>query len=94
VRKLLLINRNSLKAIFSLFLGCYKHLFADNSYKKPGVRKLPSALNLAMMNAINSGIGNQKSAIEGITVPLIAGALIAINNGDFSTNTDWDICTD
>jgi DNA/RNA endonuclease G (NUC1) len=62
-----------------------------NTSLKPGVRKLPSALNLAMMNAINSGIGSQKSAIEGITAPLTAGALIAINNGDFSTNTGWDM---
>jgi hypothetical protein len=62
-----------------------------NTSLKPGVRKLPSALNLAMMNAINSGIGSQKSAIEGITAPLTAGALLAINNGDFSTNTGWDM---
>ncbi len=62
-----------------------------NTSLKPGVRKLPSALNLAMINATNAGIGNRESGIGGtISAPLTAGALLAINNGDFSTTADWN----
>jgi hypothetical protein len=62
-----------------------------NTSLKPGVRKLPSALNLAMINAINAGIGSRESGIGGtISAPLTAGALLAINNGDFSTTADWN----
>jgi Bacterial Ig domain len=62
-----------------------------NTSLKPGVRKLPSTLNLAMIDALNSGIGSQESRIGGtITAPLTAGALLAINNGDFSTTADWN----
>jgi hypothetical protein len=70
-----------------------------NTSLKPGVRKLPSALNLAMIDAINAGIGNapigaatlRASGIGGtISAPLTAGALLAINNGDFSTTADWN----
>jgi PKD repeat protein len=70
-----------------------------NTSLKPGVRKLPSALNLAMIDAINAGIGNapigaatlRESGIGGtISAPLTAGALLAINNGDFSTTADWN----
>jgi hypothetical protein len=34
-----------------------------NTSLKPGVRKLPSALNLAMINAINAGIGSRESGV-------------------------------
>ncbi len=62
-----------------------------NTSLKLGVRKLPSALNLAMIDAINAGIGNRESGIGGtISAPLTAGALLAINNGDFSTTADWN----
>jgi DNA/RNA endonuclease G (NUC1) len=62
-----------------------------NTSLKPGVRKLPSTLNLAMIDAINAGIGNRESGVAGIiTAPLTAGALLAINNGDFSTTADWN----
>jgi hypothetical protein len=62
-----------------------------NTSLKPGVRKLPSALNLAMIDAINAGVGSRESGIGGtISAPLTAGALLAINNGDFSTTADWN----
>ncbi len=62
-----------------------------NTSLKPGVRKLPSTLNLAMIDVINAGIGNRESGVAGIiTAPLTAGALVAINNGDFSTTADWN----
>jgi DNA/RNA endonuclease G (NUC1) len=53
-----------------------------NTSLKPGIRKLPSALNLAMIDAINAGIGNWESGVAGtISAPLTAGALIGITNG-------------
>jgi hypothetical protein len=56
-----------------------------NTSLKPGVRKLSSILNLAMIDAINAGIGSRESGIGGIiTAPLSAGALIGITNGDFA----------
>jgi DNA/RNA endonuclease G (NUC1) len=62
-----------------------------NTSLKPGVRKLPSALNPAMINAINSGIGSRESGVAGtISAPLTAGALIGITNGDFATPTTWN----
>jgi DNA/RNA endonuclease G (NUC1)/PKD repeat protein len=62
-----------------------------NTSLKPGVRKLPSALNLSILNAINAGIGNWESGVAGtISAPLTAGALIGINNGDFTTPTTWN----
>jgi len=62
-----------------------------NTSLKTGVRKLPSTLNLAMINAINTGVESWKSGISGtITAPLTAGALIAINNGDFTTPDSWN----
>ena len=64
-----------------------------NTSLKPGVRKLPSALNLAMINAISGSGGVGVLGSTGVTNPahLTAGALIAINNGDFTATTDWNI---
>jgi Bacterial Ig domain len=62
-----------------------------NTSLKPGVRKLPSALNLAMINAINAGIGNGMSGVGTVNpAHLTAGALIGITNGDFTTPTTWN----
>ncbi|WP_396134999.1 PKD domain-containing protein [Chamaesiphon sp. OTE_8_metabat_110] len=62
-----------------------------NTSLKPGVRKLPSALNLAMIDAINSGIGGWVSGVGTLnSANLTAGALIGITNGDFTTPTTWN----
>ncbi|WP_232432149.1 Ig-like domain-containing protein [Chamaesiphon minutus] len=47
-----------------------------NTSLKPGVRKLPSALNLAMIDAINSGVGGWVSGVGTVNpAHLTAGAL-------------------
>jgi PKD domain/Bacterial Ig domain len=62
-----------------------------NTSLKPGVRKLPSALNLAMIDAINAGVGGWVSGVGTLNpVHLTAGALIGITNGDFTTPTTWN----
>jgi hypothetical protein len=62
-----------------------------NTSLKPGVRKLPSALNLAMIDAINAGVGGGVSGVGTVNpAHLTAGALIGINNGDFNTTADWN----
>jgi PKD repeat protein len=60
-----------------------------NTSLKPGVRKLPSSLDLSILNTIWSNkptIGQQLST----TANLTAGALIGITNGDFTTPTTWN----
>jgi DNA/RNA endonuclease G (NUC1) len=63
-----------------------------NTNLKPGIRKLPSTMDWAIINAIsgNSGVGVLGST--GVTNPahLTAGALIGITNGDFTTPTTWN----
>ncbi len=63
-----------------------------NTSLKPGVRKLPSALNLAMIDAINAGVGSRESGIGGTvnSANLTAGALLGINNGNFDNSTTWN----
>jgi PKD domain/Bacterial Ig domain len=61
-----------------------------NTSLKSGVRKLPSALNLAMIGAINAGVGGRVSGVGINTAHLTAGALIGITNGDFTTPTTWN----
>jgi DNA/RNA endonuclease G (NUC1)/PKD repeat protein len=62
-----------------------------NTSLKPGVRKLPSALNLAMIDAINSGVGGGVSGVGTVNpAHLTAGALIGITNGDFTTPSTWN----
>jgi hypothetical protein len=62
-----------------------------NTSLKPGVRKLPSTLDLAMIDAINSGVGGRVSGVGTLnSAHLTAGALIGINNGDFTTPTTWN----
>jgi DNA/RNA endonuclease G (NUC1)/PKD repeat protein len=61
-----------------------------NTNLKPGVRKLPSAMDWAIIDALNSGVG---SGVSGVTVNpahLTAGALIGITNGDFTISTTWN----
>ncbi len=59
-----------------------------NTTLTPGVRKLPSALDIAILNTLRqpTSLTTQPALL---TAPLSAGALIAINNGSFDTNTDW-----
>jgi DNA/RNA endonuclease G (NUC1) len=62
-----------------------------NTSLKPGVRKLPSALNLAMIEAINAGVANGMFGVATVNpAHLTAGALIGITNGDFTTPTTWN----
>jgi DNA/RNA endonuclease G (NUC1) len=61
-----------------------------NTTLRPGMRKLPTALDLAILNAIwGSQLTIQNSASD-LSSPLTAGALIGINNGSFDTSTDWN----
>jgi hypothetical protein len=62
-----------------------------NTSLKPGVRKLPSAMDWAIINAINSGVANGVSSVGTVNpAHLTAGALIGITNGDFTTPTTWN----
>jgi Bacterial Ig domain len=62
-----------------------------NTSLKPGVRKLPSAFDLAIINALNSGVGSGVSGVGTVNpAHLTAGALIGITNGDFTTPTTWN----
>jgi Bacterial Ig domain len=62
-----------------------------NTNLKPGIRKLPSTMDWAIINAINSSVGNGMSGgVVNTTANLTAGALIGITNGDFTTPTTWN----
>jgi hypothetical protein len=62
-----------------------------NTSLKPGVRKLPSTMDWAIINAINSGVANGVSGVATVNpAHLTAGALIGITNGDFTTPTTWN----
>jgi DNA/RNA endonuclease G (NUC1)/PKD repeat protein len=58
-----------------------------NTTLTPGVRKLPSQLNLQMLQALQTG--SSSGTPVALTAPLTAGALTGINNGDFTTATAW-----
>jgi hypothetical protein len=60
-----------------------------NTSLKPGVRKLPSALDLAILNSLWSNKPTTSQQIN-TTANLTAGALIGITNGDFTTPTTWN----
>jgi hypothetical protein len=62
-----------------------------NTRLKTGIRKLPSAMDWAIIDALNSGVGSRVSGVGTITAPLTAGALLALTNGDFTTTTGWNI---
>jgi hypothetical protein len=62
-----------------------------NTSLKPGVRKLPSAMDWAIINALNSGVGSGVSGVGTVNpAHLTADALIGITNGDFTTPTTWN----
>jgi PKD domain len=62
-----------------------------NTSLKPGVRKLPSAMDWAIINALNSAVGSGVSGVGTVNpAHLTAGALIGITNGDFTTPTTWN----
>jgi hypothetical protein len=63
-----------------------------NTSLKPGVRKLPSAMDWAIINAISGSGGVGALGSNGVVNPahLTAGALIGITNGDFTTPTTWN----
>jgi hypothetical protein len=63
-----------------------------NTSLKPGVRKLPSTLDLAIASAIFGSGQVGALASNGVANPahLTAGALIGITNGDFTTSTTWN----
>jgi Bacterial Ig domain len=62
-----------------------------NTNLKPGIRKLPSTMDWAIINAINSGVANGVSSVGTVNpANLTAGALIGITNGDFTTPTTWN----
>jgi Bacterial cadherin-like domain len=60
-----------------------------NTSLKPGVRKLPSALDLAILNTLWSNKPTTSQQLS-TTANLTAGALIGITNGDFTTPTTWN----
>ena len=60
-----------------------------NTSLKPGVRKLPSLLNLQILNTLRSE-GVSEGVSEGIlTAPLTSAPLLGINNGTFDTQENW-----
>ncbi len=63
-----------------------------NTNLKPGIRKLPSTMDWAIINAIsgNSRVGALASSRVVNPAHLTAGALIGITNGDFTTPTTWN----
>ncbi len=63
-----------------------------NTSLKTGVRKLPSTMDWAMLDAINAAWN--RGVVQSNTVKpanLTAGALIAIGNGDFTTTDSWNL---
>ncbi len=62
-----------------------------NTNLKPGIRKLPSTMDWAILDTLNSGIGSGVSGVGTVNpAHLTAGALIALTNGDFTTTSDWN----
>jgi DNA/RNA endonuclease G (NUC1) len=62
-----------------------------NTTLRPGMRKLPTALDLAILNAIWGAELTVQNSASNLSAPLTAGALIGINNGNFDTSTNWSI---
>jgi hypothetical protein len=60
-----------------------------NTSLKPGVRKLPSTLDLAILNTLWSNKPTTSLQLS-TTANLTAGELIGITNGDFTTPTTWN----
>jgi large repetitive protein len=62
-----------------------------NTSLKPGIRKLPSQLDLAIINQLYSHPASQNKPPQNPNAALTAGALFAIENGDFTTTTGWNL---
>jgi DNA/RNA endonuclease G (NUC1)/PKD repeat protein len=62
-----------------------------NTSLKPGIRKLPSQLDLAIINQLYSHPTNQNPTPQNPNAALTAGALYAIENGDFTNTTGWNL---
>ncbi|WP_416350892.1 PKD domain-containing protein [Rivularia sp. UHCC 0363] len=58
-----------------------------NTTLRPGVRKLPSLLNLQILNLLRSG--ESDPTLAQLTAPLTSDPLIGINNGTFDTPENW-----
>ena len=58
-----------------------------NNTLTPGVRKLPSELNLLLLNTIRSGAAGTGNNY--LQAPLTSAPLIGILNGTFDTNENW-----
>ncbi|MEA5551989.1 PKD domain-containing protein [Anabaena cylindrica UHCC 0172] len=58
-----------------------------NTTLTPGVRKLPSYIDLQILNTVRNN--TTPSNITTLTAPLNSDPLIGILNGDFDTQTDW-----
>ena len=59
-----------------------------NNTLTPGVRKLPSQLNLQILNTIRNSTTTNTN-IASLTAPLTSTPLIGILNGTFDTNESW-----
>jgi hypothetical protein len=62
-----------------------------NTSLKPGIRKLPSQLDLAIINQLYSNTAGQNPTKQNPNAALTAGALFAIENGDFTSTTGWNL---
>ena len=60
-----------------------------NPILAPGVRKLPSDLDLAILNTIRTSAGTIGPSATALAAPLTSSGLTAILNGDFERETDW-----
>uniref|UniRef100_UPI0039C6C1AB cadherin-like domain-containing protein n=1 Tax=Calothrix sp. CCY 0018 TaxID=3103864 RepID=UPI0039C6C1AB len=61
-----------------------------NTTLKPGVRKLPSLLNLQILNFLHGSEGVREGVSEGTLIaPLTSTPLYGINNGTFDTQETW-----
>ncbi len=61
-----------------------------NTTLRPGVRKLPSLLNLQILSTLRGSEGVREGVSEGIlTAPLTSTPLFGINNGTFDTQETW-----
>jgi hypothetical protein len=62
-----------------------------NTSLKPGIRKLPSQLDLAIINQLYSNVTSQNPSPQNPNAALTAGALFAIENGDFTNTAGWNL---
>ncbi|NJO63026.1 MAG: PKD domain-containing protein [Richelia sp. RM2_1_2] len=60
-----------------------------NNSLKPGIRKLPSLLDLQILNTVRTPDGEQSEWENILTAPLTSTPLFGINNGTFDTLDNW-----